>query len=87
MSEWTVVTVIVVLSGLVISFVKPLVTLNGTLTRLTDAVAVLQRELKEISDRNREAHGRLWEKEAEQDERLQDHELRLSRMEQTGDAQ
>lgn len=87
MSEWTVVTVIVVLSGLVISFVKPLVTLNGTLTRLADAVAVLQRELKEISDRNREAHGRLWEKEAEQDERLQDHELRLSRMERTGETQ
>ena len=87
MSEWTVVTVIVVLSGLVISFVKPLVTLNGTLTRLADAVAVLERELKDMSDRNREAHGRLWEKEAEQDERLRDHELRLSRMERTGDTQ
>ena len=79
--EWTVVTVIVVLSGLVISFVKPMVALNGTLTRLADAVAVLERELKEMADRNREAHGRLWEKEAAQDERLQDHEARLSRLE------
>ena len=81
MSEWTVVTVIVVLSGLVISFVKPLVSLNSTLTRLADAVAVLERELKDISEKNREAHGKLWEKESEQDGRLQDHELRLSRME------
>ena len=81
MSEWTVVTVIVVLSGLVISFVKPLISLNSTLTRLADAVSVLERELKDISDKNREAHARLWEKEAEQDELLQSHELRLSRME------
>ena len=83
MSEWTVVTVIVVLSGLVISFVKPLISLNSTLTRLADAVSVLERELKDISDKNREAHARLWEKEAEQDELLQSHELRLSRMEKT----
>ena len=82
MSEWTVVTVIVVLSGLVISFVKPLISLNSTLTRLADAVAVLERELNDISEKNREAHGKLWEKETEQDGRLQDHELRLSRMEQ-----
>ena len=87
MSEWTVVTVIVVLSGLVISFVKPLISLNGTLTRLADAVAVLERELKDISEKNREAHTRLWEKEAEQDELLRSHELRLSRMEQTDGGQ
>ena len=87
MSEWTVVTVIVVLSGLVISFVKPLISLNGTLTRLADAVAVLERELKDISEKNREAHTRLWEKEAEQDELLRSHELRLSRIEQTDGGQ
>ena len=81
MTEWTIVTVIAALSGLVISFVKPMVTLNGTLTRLADAVAVLERELKEISDRNREAHGRLWEKVAEQDEHLQGHEARIARLE------
>ena len=85
MSEWTVVTVIVVLSGLVISFVKPLISLNGTLTRLADAVAVLERELKDISERNREAHARLWEKEEEQDELLQSHELRLTRIEKTNE--
>ena len=81
MSEWTVVTVIVVLSGLVISFVKPLISLNSTLTRLADAVSVLERELKDSSEKNREAHTKLWEKEAEQDEQLRAHELRLSRME------
>ena len=82
MSEWTVVSVIVVLSGLVISFVKPLISLNGTLTRLTEAVRVLEKELASISGKNAEAHARLWQKEQEQDAALQDHEMRLSRMEQ-----
>ena len=82
MNEWTVVTVIVVLSGLVISFVKPLISLNGTLTRLTEAVKVLEKELASISGKNAEAHARLWKKEQEQDAALQDHEMRISRMEQ-----
>ena len=82
MNEWTVVTVIVVLSGLVISFVKPLISLNGTLTRLTEAVRVLERELASIYGKNAEAHARLWKKEQEQDAALQDHEMRISRMEQ-----
>lgn len=82
MNEWTVVTVIVVLSGMLISFLKPMVSLNSTLTRLVDAVAVLERELKEISEKNREAHAKLWEKAESQDERLQNHEIRLTRMEE-----
>ena len=81
MNEWTVVTVIVVLSGLVISFVKPLISLNSTLTRLADAVSVLEHELKESSEKNREAHAKLWEKESEQDARLHSHELRLTQSE------
>ena len=81
MEEWTVVTVIVVLSGLVISFVKPLMTLNSTLTRLTDAVAVLEKEVANLAVNNGEAHSRLWEKEREQDILLQEHEKRISKIE------
>lgn len=82
MNEWTVVTVIVVLSGLVISFVKPLITLCGTLTRLTDAVGALEKELDSISGKNREAHTKLWKKEEEQDLILQDHALRIAKIEE-----
>jgi len=81
-NEWTVVTVIVVLSGLVISFVRPLISLNSTLTRLTEAVKVLEKELVSISGKNSEAHARIWKKEQEQDTALQDHEKRISKMEQ-----
>lgn len=82
MEEWTVVTVIVVLTGLIISFVKPLITLNSTLTRLTDAVAVLEKEVANLATKNGDAHTRIWEKEREQDHLLQEHEKRLSKMEQ-----
>ena len=81
MSEWTVVSVIVVLSGLVISLVKPLLSLNSALTRLTDAVGVLERELKNIADKNSDAHSRIWEREKLQDETLQEHERRIARIE------
>ena len=82
MNEWTVVTVIAALSALVLSFVKPLVSLNGTLTRLTDAVKVLERELADIAKKNSEAHARFWKHAQEQDVLLQEHEKRISRIEE-----
>lgn len=82
MNEWTVVSVIVVLTGLVISLVKPLLGLNGALTRLTDAVSVLERELGNFSQHNDEAHTRIWERERQQDLLLQEHDKRISIMEE-----
>ena len=82
MNEWSVVTVIVVLSGLVISFLKPLISLNSTLTRLTEAVRVLEKELASIAGKNSEAHARLWKKEQEQDALLLAHEKRITSIEE-----
>ncbi|MCD7933780.1 MAG: hypothetical protein LUF77_00435 [Oscillospiraceae bacterium] len=84
MSEWTVVSVIVVLAGLLLSLLKPLISLNSTLTRLTDTVEKLEQELAEIAEKNREAHTRLWDKAAAQDEMLQAHTLQLARLEREG---
>ena len=38
MSEWTVVTVITVLVGLMVSVIKPVLKLNASLTRLNESV-------------------------------------------------
>ncbi len=84
MSEWTVVSVIVVLAGLLLSLLKPLISLNSTLTRLTDTVEKLEHELAESAEKNREAHTRLWDKAAAQDEMLQAHTLQLARLEREG---
>ena len=81
MTEWGVVGVIVVLLGLIVSVVKPLISLNAVLTRLTDAIKVLEKELSALSEKNGEAHNKLWNREREQDEILRDHEFRLLKIE------
>ena len=47
MDEWTVVTAIVVLAGLIVTVAKPLLSLNSTIISLTDAVKVLEKKLQE----------------------------------------
>jgi len=77
MSEWTVVTVIATLVGLCMSVVRPLMSLNGTITRLTAVVNVLEKNISGLSAKNSEAHGKLWEKMEEHEDVLNRHETRL----------
>ena len=81
MDEWTVVTASVVLLGLIVTVARPLISLNSTITRLTDAVKVLEKNLEGIAGKNSEQHAKLWSHEAEQDALLRDHEFRLRKME------
>ena len=83
MSEWTVVTVIVVMVGLIASILKPLISLNSTMTRLTEAVDRLEQNMESLTGRNSESHARLWRKSEEHEERLNDHETRLKMIEHT----
>ena len=68
--EWTVVTVLVVLVGLIAAVVKPLLTLYTTITRLSAGVDALEKNLKAQNERYEESSTRLA-----------DHELRLRVME------
>ncbi|NLH01695.1 MAG: hypothetical protein GX488_07360 [Clostridiales bacterium] len=77
MSEWTVVTVIATLVGLCMSVVRPLMSLNGTITRLTAVVNVLEKNISGLSAKNSEAHGKLWGKMEEHEDVLNRHETRL----------
>jgi len=81
MDEWTVVTAIVVLLGLIVTVAKPLISLNSTIISLTDAVKVLEKNLDSIAGKNSEQHAKLWAHEAEQDDMLREHEFRLRNME------
>ncbi len=81
MDEWTVVTALVVLLGLFAAVAKPIISLNSTITRLTDAVGVLEKNLEQIAGKNSEQHSRLWSHEARQDERLQELEMKVKMME------
>ena len=81
MDEWTVVTALVVLLGLIVTVAKPLISLNSTIISLTDAVKVLEKNLDAIAGKNSEQHARFWAHEAEQDEMLREHEFRLRNIE------
>lgn len=77
MSEWTVVTVIVTLIGLTAAVIKPLISLNSVITRLTEAVNILDSKISGLTEKNSEAHGRIWVKVQEHEEVLCGHETRL----------
>ncbi len=79
--EWQVVGVIVVLAGLAGTIVTPLLRLNTAITRLTVTMERLTRDLDRQKDSDREAHRRLWDKNDRQDQRLNDHETRITGLE------
>ena len=81
MSEWTVVTVIVTLAGLGAAVIKPLISLNGTITRLTEVVRRLEENLGELAEKNSRSHERLWERVNEHEDELGRHETRLAVLE------
>lgn len=69
--EWTVVTVITALVGLFMTVGKPIITLNSSITRLQDAILELREDIKVLTNRT-----------DNQEERLQDHETRISILEE-----
>lgn len=72
MDEWTVVGVIVVLFGLIVSIVTPLIKLNTSITKLSCAVE----SMKQYLDKNDQCHVLYTDK-------LADHETRLQIIEKT----
>lgn len=69
--EWTVVTVIIALVGLFMTVGKPIITLNGSITHLQDAILELREDIRVLTNRT-----------DNQEERLQDHETRISILEE-----
>lgn len=69
--EWTVVTVIIALVGLFMTVGKPIITLNGSITHLQDAIDELREDIKVLTGRT-----------DNQEEKLQDHEKRISILEE-----
>ena len=84
MTEWAVVGVIITLLGLVAAVVKPLITLNTTLTKLTDSVATLDKNITALTTDNTASHARIWGELNAHDETINDHETRISIIEHKG---
>lgn len=81
MTEWGVVGVIIALVGFVVALGTPIIKLVSTLTKLTTIVDTLQGGVVSLTDKNTEAHGRLWAKNEEQDKTISNHEGRISKVE------
>lgn len=69
--EWTIVTVIIALVGLFMTVGKPVINLNSSITRLQDAIDELREDIKVLTSRT-----------DNQEERLQNHETRISILEE-----
>lgn len=79
--EWTIVTVLVTMAGLLISVVTPLLKLNSTIIRLNASVDALAEEMEKHTAKNDKSHDRLWQSIEEQGSQLDDHERRITIME------
>lgn len=79
--EWQVVTVIIALVGLIGGIATPIIKLTSTIATLTKSVNGLEANIKEIVENNTKAHQRLWDKNDKQDERITNHEGRISNLE------
>ena len=82
--EWTTVSVIVVLVGLAATLAKPMLSLckeiaglRGDLQLLSKAANDMTAKMAKFETDNHNSHKRLWEHNTEQDEILQNHEMRL----------
>ena len=80
--EWSVVTVLVVLAGLFATVGAPIIKLIVTLTKVNVLLDGLSKELNDAICKNKESHGRLWEHNNTQDEAIQNHEKRITVLEQ-----
>lgn len=77
MNEWTIVTVIATLIAICASVIRPMISLNGTITKLTAAVNVLEKNISGLTAKNSESHAKIWERVEEHDDVLSSHETRL----------
>lgn len=82
MTEWEVYLVIVSLVGFAIAVGTPIIKLNTSITRLIDRLNNLDESMDELTVRNSKSHERLWKHNEEQDKQLNEHEKRITVLEE-----
>lgn len=79
--EWTIVTVVIALAGLIIAIIKPIIRLNTVITQLSTVVETLGKSLETLTSKNSETHERLWDKLGEHEGTLSEHDKRIALIE------
>lgn len=86
MNEWSVVLVIISLVGLGAAIVKPILSLNTAIVKLTEAVKELQKDMADFVNGNHNSHVRIHERIDGCNEAIRDHENRLEKLESKKEA-
>src|SRR5699024_6661960 len=60
MTEWTIVSVLAVLVGLLVSILKPIINLTRELSRLTTAVTELEKKVESLTAKSSDGRQRIW---------------------------
>lgn len=77
MERYEVVLIVVAMLTTAITIGAPIIKLNTAITRLIVKLDNLGVDMDQLEKHNHESHRRIWEKNAEQDGKLADHETRL----------
>lgn len=78
---WEIFLGIVALVGFCITIATPLMKLSKTMTELNVNMQNLNQAMQTLTANNTESHRRIWAHNDEQDERLENHEKRITKIE------
>ena len=78
---WEIFLGIVALVGFCITIVTPLMKLSKTMTELNVNMQNLNQAMNTLTANNTESHRRIWIHNDEQDEKLENHEKRITKIE------
>lgn len=78
---WEIFLGIVALVGFVVSIATPLMKLSKTMTELNVNMQNLNQAMQTLTANNTESHRRIWAHNDEQDEKLENHEKRITKIE------
>ena len=81
MNEWSVVTVLISLFGFGTAIIKPILSLNTAIVKLTEAVKELQKDMSNFVNDNHTSHIRIHERIDECEDIAKGHELRIAKLE------
>lgn len=78
---WEIFLGIVVLVGFCVTIATPLMKLSKTMTKLNINMQNLNQAMNTLTANNTESHRRIWAHNEEQDEKLENHEKRITKIE------
>ena len=81
MTEWGVVGVLIALFGFGAAVVKPLISLNTAIVKLTEAVKELQKDMSDFVSGNHNSHVRIHERIDECERQINKHENKIEQLE------